>query len=1075
MKARRLLGLFGAGVPRWLVMACLAVFAVSANADTNIALNASPLESDAGWGGGSYPWEIVDGQRTYSGWAHGLAFTGGSWQPSVAGPRQATINFGATKTFHKVIIWHHGHDHAPAQAALAYWNGTNWVDIAFQRTFGAIEAGGAGSTSDEYSFAPVTGSKVRWSFDNRLASMAGIQIVHGWIYEFEVFGSSCSIGPLATQHMATPSYDESCLDPALEGALLCFESVVLASGGHISKNSACRSTPYQTHLYDVWTKFDELANVNGIVDYTNGRLRQLATTPGTVACQELVDQVNQEVRWHFPSNWPAVVARPGTSPHEFGRAVDWSVSLPTGISVDQIAGNCGLRRPLLHSHPPETWHFELMNVQPRRRVTVTAHSPVNILVQDPNGRRIGYDPSLNATVNQIGSAASYSGLGSTPQIIEILPDGVVPGQYRVSGVGTGTGGYTVTMRIVTEDDSGDVLEEMISTGFAQPSQPLAPIAPVDVIQSIVPLGSDRLGQGLILLAPAWALNAVVEFSTNLAAGSWSIHPETIDPTSGLVLPSLSERQMFFRLRTGLGTSGAALGLSMAGPLAPVAVGSSFTNTILVANFGPTEASNVVLTNRLPAEATFVTATSSQGQCSFASGVVTCDLENLRVGSNAVITIVASPTAGGLVTNVAGVFASQVDPNVDDNTGSVVTKVNTTISINDPMVMEGNGGTNSLAFEVRLGALSGLPVSVSYSTANGSATAGTDYLATSGTVLFAPGETVTNILIPVIGDTQIESNEIFLVNLFNPTNATIVMAQGTGTILTDDFMPVVVAAGAVLVSEGCIPTNGVIDPGEGVTVTLSLQNVGNVDTTNLIATLLPTVGVTVPTGPVNYGSLIAGGIPIANAFSLVATGLCGGTLTATLQLQDGTNDLGTTSFSFVLGSPATMAVSFTNSSAISIPDSGAGNPYPSSITVSGLTVPVTNSTVTLNGLSHTYPSDLEILLVGPAGQSVLLMSYAGGSGDILNVTLTFDDLAPGSLPGSSQITSGRYRPASSGFDDLPPPAPTSPYGANLAVFNASNPNGEWKLFVYDDAGGDQGILAGGWSLTLNGVTYVCCGN
>ena len=78
--------------------------------------------------------------------------------------------------------------HIPADAQLAYWDGENWVDISFDRTIGAIEAGGANSTSDEYTFAPVTGSKVRWSMDNRLNSILGVQIVHGWIYEFEVFG-----------------------------------------------------------------------------------------------------------------------------------------------------------------------------------------------------------------------------------------------------------------------------------------------------------------------------------------------------------------------------------------------------------------------------------------------------------------------------------------------------------------------------------------------------------------------------------------------------------------------------------------------------------------------------------------------------------------------------------------------------------------------------------------------------------------------------------------------------------------------------------------------------------------------
>ena len=149
----------------------------------------SPLESDPVWGGGSYPWEIVDGQQTYAEWYHGLAFTGGSWQPSEAGPRRATINFGGNQTCYKVVLWHHWHEHMPEIAALEYWNGTAWVAITAQRRIAAREAGGAGSASDEYRFAPVTGSKVRWWMDNRLNNIFGDQIIHGWIYEMEVFAA----------------------------------------------------------------------------------------------------------------------------------------------------------------------------------------------------------------------------------------------------------------------------------------------------------------------------------------------------------------------------------------------------------------------------------------------------------------------------------------------------------------------------------------------------------------------------------------------------------------------------------------------------------------------------------------------------------------------------------------------------------------------------------------------------------------------------------------------------------------------------------------------------------------------
>jgi hypothetical protein len=123
--------------------------------------------------------------------------------------------------------------------------------------------------------------------------------------------------------------------------------------------------------------------------------------------------------------------------------------------------------------------------------------------------------------------------------------------------------------------------------------------------------------------------------------------------------------------------------------------------------------------------------------------------------------------------------------------------------------------------------------------------------------------------------------------------------------TDDdviSVPVITTAGGTLTAEDCGVGNGAIDPDETVTVSLALQNTGTAPTTNLVATLLPTGGVTAPGGPQAYGVLTPGAPAVARPFALTAAGTCGGTLTATLQLQDGATDLGTVSFAFPLGRP-----------------------------------------------------------------------------------------------------------------------------------------------------------------------------
>ena len=110
-----------------------------------------------------------------------------------------------------------------------------------------------------------------------------------------------------------------------------------------------------------------------------------------------------------------------------------------------------------------------------------------------------------------------------------------------------------------------------------------------------------------------------------------------------------------------------------------------------------------------------------------------------------------------------------------------------LSIGDVAVPEGNTGTSTATFTVSLSAASGQTVTVNYATANGSATAGSDYVTASGTLTFPPGSTTQTLSVTVNGDVAIEPNETFFVNLSGAANATIADAQGVGTI-TDDDVP-----------------------------------------------------------------------------------------------------------------------------------------------------------------------------------------------------------------------------------------------------------------------------------------------
>jgi hypothetical protein len=108
-----------------------------------------------------------------------------------------------------------------------------------------------------------------------------------------------------------------------------------------------------------------------------------------------------------------------------------------------------------------------------------------------------------------------------------------------------------------------------------------------------------------------------------------------------------------------------------------------------------------------------------------------------------------------------------------------------LRINDVTVVERNTGAVAATFTVTLSAASADTVTVAYATGGGTAIAGSDYQAASGALTFAPGETSKTITVGVTGDRLGEPNETFVVNLSNPTNATIADGQGVGTIVDDE--------------------------------------------------------------------------------------------------------------------------------------------------------------------------------------------------------------------------------------------------------------------------------------------------
>jgi subtilisin-like proprotein convertase family protein len=168
---------------------------------------------------------------------------------------------------------------------------------------------------------------------------------------------------------------------------------------------------------------------------------------------------------------------------------------------------------------------------------------------------------------------------------------------------------------------------------------------------------------------------------------------------------------------------------------------------------------------------------------------------------------------------------------------------------------------------------------------------------------------------------------------------------------------------------------------------------------------------------------------------------------------------------------TVTKTFSNPSAITINDAQPATPYPSEVAAGGMRRgKILDANVTLRGFSHTWPDDVDVMLVGPGGHNAIIMSDVGGNDTTpaSNITLGLDDEAANSMPENAQLISGSFRPTNNEGPDVdyfPAPRPSPSGLVALSTFDRTNPNGTWSLYVFDDQPDDGGQLAEGWSLTI----------
>ncbi|PYS63737.1 MAG: hypothetical protein DMF74_09040 [Acidobacteria bacterium] len=176
-------------------------------------------------------------------------------------------------------------------------------------------------------------------------------------------------------------------------------------------------------------------------------------------------------------------------------------------------------------------------------------------------------------------------------------------------------------------------------------------------------------------------------------------------------------------------------------------------------------------------------TATSGTLTFAAGELSKTIsipiidDNLYEGTAETFNLTISNPTGGAILSSPSVATITIN---DNDSKPTVFMANT------GRVTEGNSGTKTFSFPVNLSNPSVQTLTVDYTTADGTATAGSDYVATSGTLTFPPGTTTTSINVTINGDSVLEPDETFFIRLSNATNASFIsVSQATITIANDD--------------------------------------------------------------------------------------------------------------------------------------------------------------------------------------------------------------------------------------------------------------------------------------------------
>ena len=248
--------------------------------------------------------------------------------------------------------------------------------------------------------------------------------------------------------------------------------------------------------------------------------------------------------------------------------------------------------------------------------------------------------------------------------------------------------------------------------------------------------------------------------------------------------------------------------------------------------------------------------------------------------------------------------------------------------------------------------------------------------------------------------------------------------------------------ATLINESCVPANGVVDPGETVTVAFPVSNVGNINTTSDIGTLQNSGGVTAAGAAQNYGVIVSGGASVSRNFTFTADPMltCGANITATVHHQDGAADLGNLVYTIPTGTVVTNTSFTQNFDGVTAPALPAG--WTTDVTGAGVAWPTstTNPDSAPNDAFGTETATVGVtnlnsaVIAVPAGSSYTLQFRnlynleSGFDGEVLEIKIGAGAYTDILAAGGSFVSGGYNSMLSTGFSN---PLPGRSAWSNLS--------------------------------------------